>query len=212
MKALFIFAHPDDETFATGGTIAKLVKKGMIVNLICATRGEAGQIGNPPICTQKELGNIREQELRFAANMLGIKEIFFLGLIDGTLKDLAQKDITIAITTILKKENPDIVFTFDSNGGESTHPDHKSISKSATQAFERYAKEVNKHVRLYYRVTPRSLTFTTAVDVSETVETKMQAAAMHKSQHQDWERILLRKKHEEFNFEFYQLVKENALV
>ncbi len=75
---LVILAHPDDESFAVGGTLAKFAKQGVRVILICATRGEAGISGMKP----EEVGKIREGELREAAKHLGI-EVYFLGYRDG---------------------------------------------------------------------------------------------------------------------------------
>ena len=85
MKALFIFAHPDDETLSSGGTIAKLFKKEVDVKLITLTKGESGECGTPPFCQQDEVGKTRENELRQAAKILGISKIYFLGYKDGFL-------------------------------------------------------------------------------------------------------------------------------
>lgn len=234
MKALFVFAHPDDETFGTGGTIAKLVEKGAEVKLICATKGEAGQCGNPAVCPQEELPKVREKELRNAAKILGIQKIYFLELIDGTLHTVSTRKIVNPILSIMQQENPDVVFTFDTQGGESGHKDHACISVCATQAFKTYAKSQKKHVELYHRVTPKSFInklkkenklhkpfgyahsvpdalITTKINISDVMDKKMQAANAHKSQHQDWERIMKRNNFDEFNYEYFSLVYENGL-
>lgn len=234
MKALFVFAHPDDETFGTGGTIAKLTKEGVTVKLICATRGEVGERGSPPICSQKELPKVREEELLTAANILGIDEVFFLGLIDGTLHTIPSNKLVKPILSLFEKEKPDVVFTFHTKGGESGHNDHISISKAATKAFDLYASSQKKHVRLYHRVTPRSFLnklkrdkmlhmpfgkahstansqVTTVINISDVLDKKIKASEAHKSQHQDWERIKKRKKFDEFLYEYFTLVYENAI-
>ena len=144
MKIMFVFAHPDDESFATGGTIAKLAKSGWEIKLITATRGEKGLLGDPPTTTKKHLGKTREEELRSATKILGVGKIAFLDLIDGTLKDHVE-DLKNTILSIFIKEAPDVVVTFDRHGG-SNHPDHKAVSFAATASFEKYMSGEKKHV------------------------------------------------------------------
>ena len=62
MNILAFFAHPDDETMLTGGTLALLAKRGANIHYVCATRGEGGEIGEPPVTTIQELGETREKE------------------------------------------------------------------------------------------------------------------------------------------------------
>jgi LmbE family N-acetylglucosaminyl deacetylase len=81
-KKLVILAHPDDESFAVGGTLAKYAQQGVMVVLLCATSGEAG-IKDKPF---EQAVKIREQELKQAAGHLGI-EVHFLGYRDGKLAD-----------------------------------------------------------------------------------------------------------------------------
>lgn len=230
MKILFVFAHPDDETFSSGGTIAML-SKGHAVKLICATRGEAGELGDPPLCSQDQLGKVREKELKSAAKILGIKQIYFLDYIDGKLKKISQKEIISKITVILKKENPDVVITFNEEGG-SGHPDHISITKATTAAFDIYVTKAKKPVKLYYRVYPSfvlkrmisngmyvfadvkgdiSDKITTTIDIKKTLNTKMRAAKEHKTQNKDFRAILKNAKYREFSLEYFKLVKSNSL-
>ena len=77
---LTVFAHPDDETFSCGGTIAKYASEGVRVVSICATRGEVGQISDPSLATSETLGEVREQELREACRLLGVQESGLPGL------------------------------------------------------------------------------------------------------------------------------------
>ena len=234
MKAIFVFAHPDDESFSSAGTIAKLTKKGVVVKLITATRGESGQVGNPPITTFENLGKVREKELKNAAKILGISHVYFLGYKDGTLSGISLGEIGRKILKILKEEKPDIVVTFNKEGG-SRHPDHIKMHRAANFAFKKYMKNVGKTVRLYNTAIPRnfikklkqlgmmysaygeikgtpSSQISTVVDISKTVDKKVKALISHKTQHQDWERYLKRKGHEEFKFEFFKLVMENDIV
>jgi N-acetylglucosamine malate deacetylase 2 len=228
MKILFVFAHPDDETIVAGGTCV-LLSKGHDVVLFCATKGEAGLVGNPAVTTQEKLGSVRQKELERAAKILGISKITFLGFIDGTLEN-HKTQITNAVFKNIKKEKPDVVITFNNQGGWSAHPDHKAISECATQAFQKYAKTEKKKLKLYHsaipegevkRVMPYVYSFgkikatpdecvTTIVDVSKSLKTKLEALAEHKTQHKDYERLYpyLSKT----NKEFFSLIFENSVA
>lgn len=233
MKALFVYAHPDDESMATGGTISQLVKKGVTVKLVTATRGEAGALGEPPIATKETIGKVRENELRNAAKILGISQIYFLDYIDGTLGTVDLTKLTRQVLSILKEEKPDLVFTFDKEGG-TKHKDHMQVGKATTKAFKEYAKSAHKKIRLYHRVNPSSyikkmendgnlfFTFakvhgtpesliTTKIDISNVLDVKIKAIKCHKTQHKDWERFLRRSDHEEYNYEYFRLAFENSI-
>lgn len=233
MKVIFSFAHPDDETFSSGGTIAKLVKNGVIVKLICATRGEAGSTGDPSLCKHEDLPKVREEELKKAAGILGISEIIFLGLVDGTLHKIPQSKIVESVLQILQKEKPDVVITFNKTGG-SNHPDHKAIGKATTKAFEKYMQLAKKHARLYHNVTPKSFIkmfeekglssnafgkvkgvidkqITTRVDIKDTFDIKIKALKCHKTQHKDAERFFKRAGQFDLKQEFFQLISENGI-
>lgn len=234
MKFLFVFAHPDDETFSSGGTIAKLVKARHKVVLATATKGEAGEPGNPPITTRDKVGQVREQELRRAAKIMGILRIHFLGFIDGKLRYARNKKLEAKILSVLKRERPDVVITFDSTGA-SNHPDHKAVSRSVTKVFKDYKKLVNKHVRLYHTAMPRSAVkqfekkglvnnafgkfrgvkdseITTFINISDTLDTKIKALKEHKTQNQDWERFLERINDVKPIYESFKLIDENNFV
>ncbi len=233
MKTLLIFAHPDDETFSSGGTIAKLTSKGNVVNLITATKGEAGQVGDPPVTDRKHIAKVREQELRNAAKILGISKIHFLGLIDGTLHKVKTEAIVKKVLPILKQEKPDVIITFDSTGA-SNHPDHIAMSKAATIAFNRYAVSVKKHIRLYHTAIPLSNLkklektgmsynafgkmkgvsdelITTKSDISKQFRKKVKALKQHRTQHKDWERFLKREFAVDLNKEYFTLISENEI-
>ena len=234
MKLLLVFAHPDDETFSSSGTISHLTRNGVEAKLITATRGEAGMLGDPPLATRKTLGKVREAELKEAAKISGISQIFFLDYIDGTLKDIPTKELVGRILPIMKKEQPDIVITFEKNG-ISMHPDHIAISKAATEAFRKYMRGAKHHVRLYHVCLPESHLhihqeagyryehfgkmegtpdheISTIVDITHVYEVKVKAMKKHKTQKKDYEALLQRaelipgNKHEHF-----KLIAENHL-
>ena len=74
---LVAVAHPDDETFGMGGTMARFAAQGWGVTVICATRGEVGEIADPSLATPETLGAVREQELRRACAVLGVTDVRF---------------------------------------------------------------------------------------------------------------------------------------
>lgn len=74
---LAVFAHPDDETFRCGGTLALLAQRGVRVQVLTATRGQAGSCGAPPLCAPEELPAVRENELRCACAALRSSRRFF---------------------------------------------------------------------------------------------------------------------------------------
>lgn len=234
MKALFIFAHPDDETFGAGGTIAKLVKEGHIVNVITATTGQAGQTGEYGDVTPEELGEIRVKEQAEAAKILGIKKTHYLGLMDGALTDHSPNKLAEKLIPLIEKEDPDIVITFEKNGA-SNHPDHKQISQAGTIAFKQWVKNVKKHARLYHLCVPKSYLkeyekaglmmtafgiprgtaddkITTIIDTSDVFKIKDLAGLAHKSQRKDWDRFSKRMKHVDLKKEFFELIAENTLI
>ena len=85
MNILAFFAHPDDETLLVGGTLALLARQGLQVHYLCATRGEGGELGEPPQCTRQELGDVCEQEIVRAVQALGGRSLTFLGHVDPTI-------------------------------------------------------------------------------------------------------------------------------
>ena len=80
---LFIGAHPDDESFGMGGTLALYASRGVDVYLVCATRGEAGTLDEEYLRGFDSVADLREAELRCAAEKLGLKDVFFLGYRDS---------------------------------------------------------------------------------------------------------------------------------
>lgn len=133
-RLMCVLAHPDDESLATGGILAKYAATGVQTYLVMATRGERGWFGpadeNPGL---QALGRLREAELMAAARVLGIREVSFLDYVDGDL-DKANHDIATAkIVAQLRRVRPDVVVTFDPNGMYG-HPDHIAISQLTTTA------------------------------------------------------------------------------
>jgi LmbE family N-acetylglucosaminyl deacetylase len=128
---LVISAHPDDETLFCGGTLARYAKGGHAIYILETTRGEGGEVGEPPLTSRENLAAFREQEVREAARILGARDIFFLPYIDPYMEingiarriDIPLKEFAAAIEKYLHKINPDLIITHGSNG-EYGHPQH----------------------------------------------------------------------------------------
>ena len=150
-KIMAVFAHPDDETFGPGATLARYSRTGSEVQLVCATRGEAGRrLGDPPFCVKKDLPVIREKELREACAELGINPPLFLDIPD---KQVGGGDLDSKMRLIYRHINafkPDVVITFGPDGSLSAHPDHIAIGQLATAAFRQMPQRTSN--RLYYHV------------------------------------------------------------
>ncbi len=169
------FAHPDDEAFGVGGTLAHYAAGGVRVVLVCATRGEEGEISDPALATPEKLGEVREGELRCAAQTLGIQEPIFLGYRDSGMAgtpsnqdprayvNVPGDEVVARLVGIIRKERPEAVVTFEPNGGYG-HPDHMAIHRHTVAAFHA-AGDPNRYpeqgapwqpARLFYTAIPRS--------------------------------------------------------
>lgn len=189
---LAVFAHPDDESFRCGGTLALLARRGVRVQVLTATRGQAGSCGEPPLCSSDELPAVRERELRCACAALGIEPPIVLDYEDGHLSEAAPQIIVAQILDMADKLRPQVMLTFGPDG-LSGHPDHIAIGQFAAQAF-RFADDV---IALYTPAVPQSLAtalgmthirampdeaITFRVDVSPVWESKLAAIRCHATQ------------------------------
>jgi len=128
-KLLSILAHPDDESMGAGGIFAKYAAEGVETYLITATRGERGWSDKEKEYPGPQaLGNIRERELRAAAEVLGIKEVHLLGYMDGELDQADPGEVIGKLVDLLREIRPQVVVTFDPTGYYG-HPDHIAISQ-----------------------------------------------------------------------------------
>jgi N-acetyl-1-D-myo-inositol-2-amino-2-deoxy-alpha-D-glucopyranoside deacetylase len=144
---LAVLAHPDDESFGTGGTLAKYARQGVDVYLVCATRGEVGEMDAEYQQGFSSVADRREYELMCAARHLGLKEVFFLGYRDSGMAgspENSHPDALIAADTeevarkvvyYLRKLQPQVVITFDPIGGYK-HPDHIAVHQATVRAFD----------------------------------------------------------------------------
>ncbi len=125
---LVCVAHPDDESLACGGLIALCAERGASVTLLCLTRGEQGPgAGNGP------LGDVRERELRAAAEALGVAEVVLKGYEDGMLPWVDAEVLEADIADVIRRVRPEVVVTFDEDG-LYWHPDHIAVHERTTAA------------------------------------------------------------------------------
>lgn len=158
---LALFAHPDDESFATGGTLAHYARQGVRVVLGTATRGEAGIVHDEGAGNPADMGSVREEELRCACRVLGVHELRFLGYRDSGMAGDPQNDhpnafcradperVVGQILDLFREFEPQVVLTFGPEGGYG-HPDHLAIHRHATAAWERADSLPTPPCKLYH--------------------------------------------------------------
>lgn len=132
---LGLFAHPDDETFGPGSTLAMLADRGHPVHLVCSTRGEEGTIGPSASMGRAKLAQVREAEMQAAARTLGAQTLWILHLPDSGLHRLAEETLVRPFVRAIRAFRPEILITFHENG-ISGHKDHRTVTVRAGQAFE----------------------------------------------------------------------------
>jgi len=130
-----VFAHPDDETFACGATLARYAAAGVRCDLLCATDGDAGKASGVSVGSREELGRLRRAELHEAARRLGVGRVHTLGLPDGALGAGDQDELVGEFVRFLRETRPQVVVTFGPEGAPNAHRDHRAISRAATAAF-----------------------------------------------------------------------------
>ena len=147
-KILAVLAHPDDESFGMGGTLALYAKNGYEVHLVCATLGEAGTVDDDFLQDYDSISALREAELRFAAQSLGLTGVHLLGYRDSGMPGTSEnqhpdaqinhsvEEVAGRVVKFIREIKPEIVLTFDPAGGYR-HPDHIHIQKAARLAFEK---------------------------------------------------------------------------
>ncbi|MBF6592816.1 MAG: PIG-L family deacetylase [Thermaceae bacterium] len=162
---LAVFAHPDDEAFPTGGTLAHYAKLGHKVYLACATKGEVGQLKDPALApadgSPPDMAAIRTKELEQSCRALGLEAPIFLGYHDSGRNERLRKDdpqalynadlceVEASIRQVIAGVQPKILITFDPHGGYG-HPDHLVIHRAATAAFYSSGHLPHPPQRLFY--------------------------------------------------------------
>ncbi len=173
-RLLAVLAHPDDESFGTGGTLALYSRRGVEVHLVCATRGEAGAVPQEFLQGYASVAELREAELRCAASQLGLAGVHFLGYRDSGMPGSADnhhpqalaaapvEEVAAKIVRSIRQLRPQVVITFDPIGGYR-HPDHIAVHRATVLAFEaagdptRFPDGLPPHQpeKLYFHTIPR---------------------------------------------------------
>ncbi len=191
-RLLAVFAHPDDETFRCGGTLALLSRQGVQVQVVTATRGENGSCGDPPLCSPGELPARREKELRCACDALGIEPPYLWGYQDGHLSEVDSGELVARILDATRQLRPHVMLTFGPDG-LSGHPDHIAIGRCAATAFTRadvvaacytlaLPQSVAEHFGLKGMQPVPDEAITLAVDITPVWESKRAAIHCHATQ------------------------------
>jgi LmbE family N-acetylglucosaminyl deacetylase len=201
-RILFVFAHPDDESFTSGVTIAKYVREADAeISLLCATRGQAGKAGEPPLCTPAELPQFRERELLEASRILGIRHVDLLDYEDKHLHESPIETLVAQIQDAIRRHQPQIVITFPPHG-ISGHTDHRTISEACGLAVKRLPLDETPVKKLYHVTLPSTSPFlnrnvhtdsyesiTTVITAPSYVPIVAEALLAHRTQHLSVERV-----------------------
>lgn len=133
-SALVVIAHPDDESFGLGAVVGHLVSEGTAVDVLCLTHGEASTLG-----ATRDLGIVREAELRCAAGELGVGRVTLLAFSDGRLGEVPPDELDAIVDAQLAGAELLVVFE---PGGVTGHPDHRAATASAERVAARHGLPV----------------------------------------------------------------------
>jgi N-acetyl-1-D-myo-inositol-2-amino-2-deoxy-alpha-D-glucopyranoside deacetylase/mycothiol S-conjugate amidase len=173
-RLLFVGAHPDDESFGLGGTLAKYALAGTQVVYACGTRGEVGTIDPEHLQGFASPGDMRWAELTCAAQHLGLADVIHLGYRDSgmpgsddnrhpnALAAAPVDEVAARVINVLRQFRPQVVVTFDPIGGYR-HPDHIAIHNATVRAFHLAGDPqqfpdggpAHQPQKLYYQVLPK---------------------------------------------------------
>jgi len=193
-SAMVIVAHPDDAEFTLAGTVALWSRAGCRVIYVLCTDGNIGS--HEPGMTCERLAEIRRAEQRAACAVLGVSEVVFLGYPDGQLQP--SLELRRDLVRVIRAHQPEVVLTGDPTelfvgDGYINHPDHRAAALAALDAVapaaampllwpETGAPHRVQHVYVRGRQPPNHY-----VDISQTIDLKIEALRRHVSQMGDWD-------------------------
>ena len=174
LTLLACLAHPDDETFGMGGTLALYARRGVSVHLVCGTRGDVGEVDPELLKGFGSIAERRESELRCAAEILGLQGVHFLGYRDSGMPGsednthpnaLAAQpvdEVAAKVAHTIRLLKPQVVVTHDPIGGYK-HPDHIAMHNATRRAFSLAADPAFagdlppwQPTKLYYQTMPKT--------------------------------------------------------
>jgi LmbE family N-acetylglucosaminyl deacetylase len=197
LDVLAFFAHPDDETMLCGGTLALLAGQGARVHILIATRGEGGEVGEPPLCTREQLAQVRENELRCAARALSAASLTLMDYIDPTVGPGEElyafaddvDEVAARVAQAAREVKAGALITHGING-EYGHPAHLLAHRAAVIATRMLAPNApllysaqasfpeHPHPRLANVDAPAHL----VIDIQPVLQQKTDAALCHATQ------------------------------
>jgi LmbE family N-acetylglucosaminyl deacetylase len=204
--AMAVFAHPDDAEFSIAGTVAKWAREGTEVHYVCITDGSAGS--NEPGVTREQIRPVREREQRAAAEVLGVKECHFLGYVDGELE--LTLDVRRALARVTRAVRPDVIVGPDPSRMWSrdrtyiNHRDHRmageavlTIAMPDAPTRPQFPELLDEGLEPFEvpAVWLSSEDGDTLVDITETIDQKIEALGRHESQlgaFPDWQDLIRR--------------------
>jgi LmbE family N-acetylglucosaminyl deacetylase len=198
-RAMVVFAHPDDAEFGSAGTVAGWSRSGIQVSYVCVTDGSAGS--NEPGVRREDLAPVREQEQRAACEVLGVKDLAFLGWADGSVQ--VTMDLRKAITREVRRFRPDILVApdptrfWDDERTYVNHPDHRAVGEACMNVVNPDAPTRPQFPELLEEgFEPFEIPnlwiggdeddSDTFVDITGSIELKIEALRCHRSQIHEW--------------------------
>jgi LmbE family N-acetylglucosaminyl deacetylase len=198
-RAMIIAAHPDDIEFVVAGTAAKWARAGTVIEYVLVTSGDAGS--HVPSITREEVARVREEEQRAAAKVAGVDDVVFLGYHDGEVEPTLalRRDLVRGI----RRFKPDTVICYDPTRllvGDRyiNHPDHRAVGQAALDAiapaaemplvFPELREEGLEPHRVKQVLVASGPEPDTWIDITETIDVKIEALRQHTSQFpDDWD-------------------------
>lgn len=197
-RAMVIYAHPDDAEFGMAGTVAKWARAGVDVTYLMATNGASGS--QDPEMTRERLAAIRRAEQEEAAKILGVARVLYLGFEDGYLEP--SLELRRAVARQIRRHKPDVILTLDPTirvfgNLYVNHPDHIAIGEAVLRSINPDAStrqmfpelwsderlEPHKPKALFLQAFVEGAD--TPVDITETMDVKLQALRAHRSQFEE---------------------------
>lgn len=180
---LVIYPHPDDETLASGGTIALHTRAGIPVTYLCATMGEMGRnMGRPFFATRESLPALREAELRAACRILGVTDLRLMGIRDKTVEFVDPDHLANLVRAVVDEVQPSLVITYHPEHG--VHPDHCALGHATVRALADIPADRRPvlHTRAFGKRLKDLGTPDVTIDATPVMEIKMAAILAHRSQ------------------------------